>query len=106
MNEHKLINVVKFANISRPIPRTVLSSSDQKYAEVSTFKGNFFLSLLIQEHQPDLNIDGSSTARDPNLFTISYHLDTPYCQRVPILPEQLILLNLSLFRRKIYIRLK
>jgi len=25
-----------------------------------------------------------------NLFTISYHLGTPYCQRVPLLPEQLI----------------
>jgi len=25
----------------------------------------------------------------PNVFTISYHLDTSYCQRVPLLPEQL-----------------
>jgi len=26
----------------------------------------------------------------PNLFTISCHLGTPYCQHVPFLPEQLI----------------
>jgi len=26
----------------------------------------------------------------PNLSTITYHLGTPYCQRVPLLPEQLI----------------
>jgi len=25
-----------------------------------------------------------------NLFAISYHLGTPYCQRVPLFPEQLI----------------
>jgi len=25
----------------------------------------------------------------PNLFTTSYHLGTPYCQHVPLLPEQL-----------------
>jgi len=26
----------------------------------------------------------------PNLFMSSYHLGTPYCQRVPLFPEQLI----------------
>jgi len=26
----------------------------------------------------------------PSLFTISYHLGTPYRQRLPLLPEQLI----------------
>jgi len=41
----------------------------------------------------------------PNLFTISYHLGTPYCQRVPLLPEQLIGSNLCLFRRIIYIKI-
>jgi len=41
----------------------------------------------------------------PNLFTISYHLGTPYCQRVPLLPEQLIWSNLSLFRRIVYIKI-
>ena len=33
---------------------------------------------------------GVFKAGNPNLFTISYHLGTPYCQRVPLLPEQLI----------------
>jgi len=28
-------------------------------------------------------------------FTISYHLSNPYCQRVPLLPKQLIWSNLS-----------
>jgi len=42
----------------------------------------------------------STTPGLPNLFTISYHLGTPYCQRVPLLPEKLILSNFSLFRRK------
>jgi len=34
----------------------------------------------------------------PNLFTISYHLGSLYCQLLPLLPEQLILWNLSWFR--------
>ena len=34
-----------------------------------------------------------------NLFATLYHLGSPYCQCVPLLPEQLILSNLSLFRR-------
>jgi len=41
----------------------------------------------------------------PNLFTISYHLDTSYCQRVPLLPEKLNWSNLSLFRRIICIKI-
>jgi len=41
----------------------------------------------------------------PNLFTISYHLGTVYCQHIPLLPEQLIWSNLSLFRRIIYIKI-
>ena len=36
---------------------------------------------------------------------ILYHLGTRYCQRVPLLPEQLIWSNISLFRRMIYIHL-
>jgi len=42
----------------------------------------------------------------PNLFTISYRLGTPYCQHIPLLSEQLILLNLILFRRIIYTKRK
>ena len=43
----------------------------------------------------------ASSAWVPNLFTISYHLvlGTPHCQRVPLLPEQLIWSSLSLFGR-------
>jgi len=33
---------------------------------------------------------GTFRARVPNLFTILYHLDSPYCHRVPLLTEQLI----------------
>jgi len=44
-------------------------------------------------------------AEVPNLFMSSYHLGNLYCQRVPLLPEQLFWSNLSLFRRKIYIKI-
>jgi len=32
----------------------------------------------------------------PNLFAISYHLETLYCQLIPLTPEKLIWSNLSL----------
>jgi len=41
-----------------------------------------------------------------NLFTTSYHLRTPYCQCVPLHPEQLIWSNLCSFRRRICIKKK
>jgi len=45
----------------------------------------------------------SCKAEVPNLFTIWYYLGTPCCQCVPLLPDQLILSKLSLFRRIIHI---
>jgi len=41
-----------------------------------------------------------------NLCTISYHLGTPYCQRVLLLQEQLIWSDLGFFRRIIYCTLR
>jgi len=34
--------------------------------------------------------DGLITTGVSNIFTISFHLGTVYCQRVPLLPGQLI----------------
>jgi len=42
----------------------------------------------------------------PNLFRISYYLGISYCKCVPLLREQLIWSNLSLFRRIMYIKIK
>jgi len=52
-----------------------------------------------------LNVFCPSGKGVPNLFTFSYHLGIPYCQPVPLLPEQLIWSSLSLFRRVIYIKI-
>jgi len=57
-----LINVLKSANICQPIPNTVLTSKKPEIlgSIVGQKKPHLLESLLIQEHQPDLNIDCSS----------------------------------------------
>jgi len=54
---------------------------------------------------PAMHMHSLSNTGILKLFTISYHLGTPYCQRVPLLPEQLIWSQVCLFIRIIYIKI-
>ena len=102
--------VCKTCRFTKHFPRKIQQKTDQSLEwrtkkwlftkfQLKNVTGIVLLIMKIFRQSKGSVREYSSIAGVPNLLTISYHLGTPYCQRVPLLPEQLIWANLSLFRR-------